>query len=177
MYLNFKCYALSTHPSILPPPASVRMLPLPTQHPGILLHWGNEPSQDQRLFLLLPLVTLILCYIYSWSHRSFHVHSLVGGLVTGIFHWVWLFDILVLLVGLQSPSAPSVFSLTLPVGFSCSVQWLVANMLIYISRIMAEPLGRNSYLAPVSKHFLASTIVTGFGGCIWDGSPGGAVSG
>jgi hypothetical protein len=24
---------------------------------------------------------------------------------------------------------------------------------------------------------LASTIVSGFGGCLWDGSPGGAVSG
>jgi len=39
-----------------------------------------------------------------------------------------------------------------------------------------EPLRRQLYQAPVSKHFLASAIVTGFGGCIWDGSPGGAVS-
>ena len=27
------------------------------------------------------------------------------------------------------------------------------------------------------KYFLASTIVSGFGDCIWDGSPGGVVSG
>jgi hypothetical protein len=25
----------------------------------------------------------ILCYIYSWSHESLHVYSLVGGLVLG----------------------------------------------------------------------------------------------
>ena len=41
----------------------------------------------------------------------------------------------------------------------------------------AEPLRRQLYQAPVSKHLLASTIVSGFGNCIWDGSPGGAVSG
>jgi hypothetical protein len=37
----------------------------------------------------------------------------------------------------------------------------------------AEPLRRQLYQAPVSKHFLASTIVSGFGVCIWDGFPGG----
>jgi hypothetical protein len=31
--------------------------------------------------------------------------------------------------------------------------------------------------APESKILLASTIVSGFGGGLWDGSPGGAVSG
>jgi hypothetical protein len=36
---------------------------------------------------------------------------------------------------------------------------------------------QETYQAPISKHFLASAIVTGFGGCIWDGAPGGAVSG
>ncbi|GAB1285948.1 Probable 2-oxoglutarate dehydrogenase E1 component DHKTD1, mitochondrial [Apodemus speciosus] len=37
---------------------------------------------------------------------------------------------------------------------------------------MAEPLRRQPYQASTSKHFPASTIVSGFGGCIWDGSPG-----
>jgi hypothetical protein len=41
---------------------------------------------------------------------------------------------------------------------------------------LAEPLRRKLYQAPVSWHFLASTIVSGFDNCIWDGSPGGAVS-
>jgi hypothetical protein len=31
-------------------------------------------------------------------------------------------------------------------------------------------------LSSISKHFQASTIMCGFGGCMWDGSPGGAVS-
>ena len=39
----------------------------------------------------------------------------------------------------------------------------------------AEPLRRQLYQAPVSKHLLASTIVSGFGNCIWDGHPGVAV--
>ena len=46
-----------------------------------------------------------------------------------------------------------------------------------IFQALAEPLRRQLYQAPVSKLLLASTIVSGFGDCIWDGSPGGAVSG
>jgi hypothetical protein len=37
--------------------------------------------------------------------------------------------------------------------------------------------GSQLYWASVSIHFLASTIESVFGDCIWDGSPGGAVSG
>ena len=45
--------------------------------PGIPLYWGIEPSQD--LGPLLPLMTdqAILCYIYSQSHKFYHVFSLV----------------------------------------------------------------------------------------------------
>ena len=42
---------------------------------------------------------------------------------------------------------------------------------------LAQPLRRQLYQAPVSKHFLAFTIVSGFGDCIWDGYSGGAGSG
>jgi hypothetical protein len=42
---------------------------------------------------------------------------------------------------------------------------------------LAQPLRRQLYQAPVSKHFLAFTIVSAFSVCIQDGSPGGAVSG
>ena len=45
-----------------------------------------------------------------------------------------------------------------------------------ICQALAEPLRRQLYQAPVSKHLLASTTVSGFGDCLWDGSPGGAVS-
>jgi hypothetical protein len=57
--------------------------PLQPPHPGILLQWGIEPSQDQGpLFPLMP-DKAILCYICSWSHESLHVYSLVGVLVPG----------------------------------------------------------------------------------------------
>jgi hypothetical protein len=46
-----------------------------------------------------------------------------------------------------------------------------------IHQALAEPLRRQLYQAPVSKILLATTIVSGFGGCLWDGSPSGAVSG
>jgi len=90
--------------------------PLQPQHPGILLHWGNKPLQDQGpLFLLMPGNT-ILCYICDWSHGSFHVYSLVDGLVPGSSGGICLVDVIVLPMGLQTPSAPSVFSLTPPLG-------------------------------------------------------------
>jgi hypothetical protein len=46
-----------------------------------------------------------------------------------------------------------------------------------ICQTLVEPLRRQLYQDPVSKHLLASTIVSGFGDCIWDGSPGGTVTG
>ena len=42
---------------------------------------------------------------------------------------------------------------------------------------LANTLRRQLYQASVSKHFLSSTIVSGFGDCIWDGSPDGTVPG
>ena len=42
---------------------------------------------------------------------------------------------------------------------------------------LTEPLRRQLSQVPVSKLLLASTIGPGFGGCLWDGSPGRAVSG
>jgi hypothetical protein len=76
---------------------------------------------------------------------------------------VWLVDIVVLPVGLQTPSAPSVLSLTPPLGSPCSVQWLTVSICIWIGQALAESLRRQLYQAPVSKHFLASAIVSGFG--------------
>jgi hypothetical protein len=55
---------------------------------------------------------------------------------------VWLVDGVVLPMGLQTPSAPSVLSLTLPLGTLCSVQWLAASMCICIGQALAEPLRR-----------------------------------
>jgi hypothetical protein len=58
-----------------------------------------------------------------------------------------------------------------------SVQWLAESICLCICQTLTEPFRRQVYQAPVSKHFLASTIMSVFGDCIWDGSPGGAVSG
>jgi hypothetical protein len=82
-----------------------------------------------------------------------------------------------LFLKLQTPSAPSVFPLTPPLRSLHSVQWLAASIFISICQALTEPLRRQLYQAPVSMHLVASTIVSGFGECIWDQSPGGAVSG
>ena len=80
--------------------------PLPP-HPGIPLPLGIEPSRDQGL---MP-DKAILCYICCWNHGSLHVYSLVSGLVLGSSGGaVWLVDIVVLPMELQTPSAPSVLS-------------------------------------------------------------------
>jgi hypothetical protein len=44
-----------------------------------------------------------------------------------------------------------------------------------ICQSLAELLRKQSYQAPINK-FLASAIVSGFGDCIWDRFPHGAVS-
>ena len=89
---------------------------------------------------------------------------------------VQLVDI-VLCVGLQTPLAPSVLPVTLMLGSLGLVRWLAVSMFIYISQVLVEPLREQPYQAPISKHFLVSAIVWGFGVCRWDGSLGGAVSG
>jgi hypothetical protein len=90
---------------------------------------------------------------------------------------VSLIGIIVLPMGMQTPSAPSVLFLTPPSGSPCSVQWLALSIHLCICQALAEPLRRKLYQVPVSKHFLASTIVSGFGVCVWDESRDGAVSG
>jgi hypothetical protein len=80
-------------------------------------------------------------------------------------------------MGMQTLSAPWILSLAPPLGTMCSLQWLAENIHLCICQALAEPLRSRLYQAPVSKHLLASTIVSGFGDCIWDGSLGGAVSG
>jgi hypothetical protein len=67
--------------------------------------------------------------------------------------------------------------LTPPLGSLCSVRWLAASIHICIGQSLAEPLRRHQYHAPVSKHFLASTIVSGFGICMGNRSLSGAVPG
>jgi hypothetical protein len=75
---------------------------------------------------------------------------------------------------LQTPLVPSPNPLSRTLH---SVQWLAVSICLCICQALAEPLKRQPYQASVSKHFLASAITSRFWDCIWDGSPGGAVSG
>ena len=83
--------------------------------------------------------------------------------------FVWLVDSVVLPVGLRTHSAPSVLLLTLPLVPLHLVQWLALSFSICIGQALAQPLRGQLYQAPVSKYFLASTLVSGFGVCRWDG--------
>jgi hypothetical protein len=73
------------------------------------------------------------------------VYSLVGGLVPGSFGGGLVVDIVVLPMGLQTPSAPLVLSLTPPLGTPCSIQWLAVSIHLYICQALAEPLRRQLY--------------------------------
>jgi hypothetical protein len=138
---------------------------------------GIEPSQDQGPLLPLMPDKAILCYLCNWSHGSLPVYTLVGGLVTGNSGGGCLVgSYCCSSYGLQTPSAPSVLSLTPPLGTLSSVQWLAVSICLCFCQALAGPLRRQSYQVSISKYFLASTIVSGFGVCIWDGSPGGVVS-
>ena len=66
----------------------------------------------------------------------------------------WLVDNVVLPMGLQTPSTPSVLSPTPPLGSPCSVQWLAGSICICICEALAEPLWRQLNQAPVSKYLV-----------------------
>jgi hypothetical protein len=104
------------------------------------------------------------------------VFSLIGGLVPGTLGY-WLVHIAVPPIGLQTPSAPWVLSLAPSLGTLCSVQCVTVRIHFCICQSLAEHLRRQLHQTPVSKSLLASAIMSAFGGCLWDGYPGGAVSG
>jgi hypothetical protein len=87
----------------------------------------------------------------------------------------WWVDIVVLPMGLQSPSTPLVLSLTPLLGTPCSVQWLAESICLCSCKALAGPLRRQPYQAPFSMYFLASAIVSGFVNCIWDEPPSGSL--
>jgi hypothetical protein len=80
-------------------------------------------------------------------------------------------------MGLLASSGLSILSLAPPLGTLCSLQWLAESIYLCICQALPDPLRRQLYQAPVSKHLLASTIVSGFSDYIWYGSLGGGVSG
>jgi hypothetical protein len=73
-------------------------------------------------------------------------------------------------IQLMTNKAPSILPLTPLLRSLCSI-WLVAvSIHICIGQDLTEPIRRQLYQAPVSKHFLASAIVSAFGVCMWGGS-------
>jgi hypothetical protein len=73
---------------------------------------------------------------------------------------VWLVDIVVLPMRLQTPSAPTVLALTSLLWSLRSVQCFAVYIHICIGQALAEPLRGQLYGASVSKHFLASASVS-----------------
>jgi hypothetical protein len=127
IFLHFKCYPLPCFPSESPiqfllPAASIRVLPPPTHlptysclpilafpYPGaLILHRTKGLSS----LLHMQLETWVLpCILFGWLLSPWELWM------------VQLVDTIVLPVGLQSPSAPSVFPLTPLLGSLCSVIW------------------------------------------------------
>jgi hypothetical protein len=60
--------------------------------------------------------------------------------------------------------------------FSQMVSCKHLSICFCICQALAGPLRKQLYQASFNKHFLASTIVSGYGDCIWDESLGGTVS-
>lgn len=106
MYLHIKYYPISLLCHALFPPPQIQWrwssshLPNPPQHPGIPLHWGNEPSECQTMQFSATYVTGAICpftcIFFVWW---FSLWELWG---------VWFVDA-VLTMGLHTPSSVSVF--------------------------------------------------------------------
>jgi hypothetical protein len=132
IYLDFKCYPLFQFPTPQRPPilspssyfyegVSPPTNPLPPPRPHIPLHKGIEPSRDQG-----PLLPLMLNKAHPLLHIRLESCVLLGW---GFRPWeLWLIDIVVLPMRLQTPSAPSVLSLTSPLGTPRSAQWLAMSI-------------------------------------------------
>ena len=117
--------------------------PSTTSLPSVHLHWGiywafigprttppTDAWQGHPLQLLLLELRVLLV---PWE--------LLGD---------WLVDIVVLPMGLQSPSTPLVLSLTPLLWTPCSVQWLVLSICPCICKALAGSLRRQPY-QPLSR--------------------------
>jgi hypothetical protein len=127
-FLGFPSENLLSPP--LPSPCS-RIHPLLLSCPGIPLHWGIKPSQDQRSLLSLMTDKAILCYICSWSHESPPCIPFGWCFSPWELCSYWLAHIVVLPMGLQAPSASSVLSLAPSLGMLCSVEWMTINIVMH----------------------------------------------
>jgi hypothetical protein len=129
--------------------------------PGIPIHRGLKLSQDQGRLLSLLSHKAILCYICGWKHGSLHVYPLVCGLVPGSSGGTGWLILLFFLRGCKP------LQLLCPFSSSSMVNHVLIPMdgcehHFCKALALAKPLRRELYQAPVSKHLLASTKVSGF---------------
>ena len=119
----------------------------------------------------------ILCHICGQYHGRLHVYSFIGGPVPWKSRGSGQLTLLLPSWGCKAPQLLHSLLQLLHRRTLCSVQWLVVSTHLCICQALAERLGRQPYQASISKHFPASTVASGFGSYIWDGSLGGTVSG
>jgi hypothetical protein len=132
--------------------------------PGIFLHWSIEPPQAQEPLFLLMSNKAIFCHICDQSHGSLHVYPLVGGSVLWSLEESDQLTLLLPTRGCKSPQfLQSLLQLLLREPHAQSNRWLRTSTSVIV-RLWQQAL-------------LTSTIVAGFGDCIWDRSPDGADSG
>ena len=143
----------------------------------IPLHWGIERPQAPASILPLLANKAVFSYICDQCHGSLQVYSLIGGPVPRSSVGSGMLTLLLSPWGCKPPYLLQSLIHLLHQGPLSPIQWVAESFPLSISQALAEPLRRQPYQVSISKHFLASTITFGFGGCIWDGSPGGAVCG
>ena len=120
-------------------------------HPAPLDPRASPPSDDNKD---------IFCHICGQSPHMYTLWLVVQflGAPGGLASWHSCSS-----HGAANPSTTSIPSPIPPTGNLCSVQWLAESICFCVSQTVAESLRRQSYHAPFNKHFLASTIVFGFG--------------
>ena len=180
-YLHFKCYPLSyfflqkppipSHPPHAHQPNHFYFWPWKSPILGYITFTGPRasiPIDDKLGYLLLYMQLepwVPSCVFFDWWFRP---RELCG---------YWLVHIVLSPMGLQTLSGPWELFLAPSLGTLCFVYWMAVSIHFCICQELAEPFRRQLYQAPVSKLLLESTIVSGLDGCLWVGSPGGAVSG
>ena len=109
--------------------------------------WQGHPLLLMQLKPWVP-----LCVLFGWRFNPWEL----GGGCSG-----WL--ILLFFHGVANPFSSFSPSLNSSTEVPCSVKWLAASICLCICQALAELLRKHPYQAPISKHFLASTIVSGLG--------------
>ena len=140
----------TSSPLLLALPLCMRVLLYPLvqtllpQCPSIAHPWIIMPVQDQGHSLPLMPDKAFLYYVSSWNSGYPLMYYVLGGLVHVSFVRLCLVDFVVLLMGLQAPSVPSVLVLTSESRSTCSFSCLAACI------AFQETPNTNSYIYEVA---------------------------